>query len=106
MTLPPKYLGGVDGRSTWMRRLRDLIGLHTDALGGEKSLSEGEKAIIRKIAVLQVETERLELQFAMNAGSTASELDLYQRTSNSLRRLLEALGLARVVKRRGVRQSR
>jgi hypothetical protein len=33
-------LPGVDGRSTWVRRLRDLIGLYLSDVGGDARLSE------------------------------------------------------------------
>jgi hypothetical protein len=53
-------LAGVDGRSTWARRLRDLIELHTNDLGGEANISEAEKAIVRRASVLICELERME----------------------------------------------
>jgi hypothetical protein len=88
-------LPGVDGRSTWVRRLRDLMALHLSDLGGEQAVSEAEKSIVRRAATLTVELERLELRFATAGEATTADLDLYQRTSNSLRRLLEAVGLER-----------
>jgi hypothetical protein len=91
-------LPGVDGRSTWVRRLRDLINLHTTDLGGEAQVSVAEAAIIRRAATLIVELERLELRFATAGGAEAPDLELYQRVSNSLRRLLETIGLKRVAK--------
>jgi len=45
-----------------------------------------------------VELERLELKFARAGEATTADLDLYQRTSNSLRRLLESVGLQRRMK--------
>jgi len=41
-------LPGVDGRSTWVRRLRDLIALHLSALGGDEAVSEAERSIVRR----------------------------------------------------------
>jgi len=75
-------------------------------LGGAEALTEGERAIVRRVATLQTEAERLELTFATNGGATAQELDLYSRVSGNLRRLLESLGLARTVKARGMRAGR
>jgi hypothetical protein len=93
-------LPGVDGRSTWVRRLKDLIALHEADLGGADRASEAERSIIRRAATLTVELERLELRFAQadmsGQSATPADLDLYQRTANSLRRLLEAVGLKRV----------
>ncbi len=88
-------LAGVDGRSTWVRRLRDLIALHLSDLGGEDAVSEAERSIVRRIATLTVELERMESVFAIAGEALPDQIDLYQRTANSLRRLLEAVGLER-----------
>jgi hypothetical protein len=91
-------LPGIDGRSTWSRRLRDLISLHLSDLGGEDSVSEAEKSIVRRAATLTVELERLEQAFALAGEAEPAQIDLYQRTANSLRRLLESVGLERRAK--------
>jgi hypothetical protein len=78
-----------------MRRLRDVIQLHFADMGHEDSISEAEKSIIRRCATLTVELERLELVFALSDGAKPEQIDLYQRTANSLRRMLEAVGLER-----------
>jgi len=88
-------LPGVDGRSTWVRRLRDLMGLHLADLGGEDATSEAERSIIRRAATLTVELERLELRFARAGEASPEEIDLYQRTASTIRRLHEAVGLQR-----------
>jgi hypothetical protein len=88
-------LPGVDGRSTWVRRLRDLIGLHLADLGGEDAVSEAERSIVRRIATLTVELERMEAGFAVAGEAEPQQIDLYQRTANSLRRLLESIGIER-----------
>jgi hypothetical protein len=88
-------LPGVDGRSTWVRRLRDLMALHLSDLGGPDHVSEAERSIIRRAATLTVELERLELRFATADGASPFDLELYQRTANSLRRLLESIGIQR-----------
>src|ERR1035437_6070752 len=88
-------LPGVDGRSTWARRLRDLIALHLSDLGGDDAVSEAERSIIRRVAALTVELERMEAVFAVAGEASPEQIDLYQRTANSLRRLLEAVGLHR-----------
>lgn len=92
------FNGDVDGRSSWARRLRDLIAEHCTDLGGPENLSAAERSILRRAATLEVELELLEERFA-NAGSAeASDLDLYQRTAGNLRRLLETVGLERRAK--------
>jgi hypothetical protein len=44
---------------------------------------------------LTVELERMEGGFALAGEALPGQIDLYQRTANSLRRLLEAIGLER-----------
>jgi hypothetical protein len=88
-------LAGVDGRSTWVRRLRDLIGIHLSDLGGNDAVSEAERSIVRRAATLTVELERLEAAFAEAGEAQPDQLDLYQRTAGNLRRLLESVGLER-----------
>ena len=86
----------VDHRSSWMRRFRDLLHAHQNDMGGDDGLSEGQRAIIRRAAMLELQLELLETKFAENNGAaTTHELESYQRASNSLRRLLESLGLHR-----------
>jgi hypothetical protein len=84
-----------DNRGRWVRRAKDLIALHLSDLGGEDNTSSAERSIVRRVAVLTVELEALEREFATAGQATPEKLELYQRTANSLRRLLEAVGLQR-----------
>jgi len=88
-------LPGVDGRSTWVRRCRDVIALHLSDMGGESNTSAAERSLIRRIAVLTTELEMLEQRFAAVGMATAIDLDLYVRGAGHLRRLLESIGLQR-----------
>jgi hypothetical protein len=88
-------LVGVDGRSTWVRRCKDVIALHLSDLGGSDNCSEAERSIIRRCAVITTELERLELKFAKAGEASDSDLDLYQRTAGNLRRLFDAIGIKR-----------
>ena len=88
-------LPGVDGRSTWVRRCRDLINAHVSDLGGEDMCSEAERSLVRRAATITTELERMEKVFALAGQASAEDLDLYQRTAGSLRRLLESVGLRR-----------
>jgi hypothetical protein len=85
----------VDGRSATMRRLRDIIHTHTADLGGTDTLSEGQRAILRRAALLQLQLEMMEQKFAQREDNSATgkEIEVYQRASDALRRLLESLGL-------------
>ena len=89
MTNGSAVMAGVDGRSTWARRMRDLIRLHLSDLGGEDAVSEAERSIVRRCAALTVELERMGSDFALAGKAQPDQLELYQRTANSLRRLLE-----------------
>jgi len=71
------------------------MALHIDDLGGDDQVSESERAIVRRAATIIVALERMEFGFATEGDATPQELDLYQRLSNSLRRLLESVGLKR-----------
>ena len=88
------FAQGGDNRSAWARRLRDVLELHVSDLGGSDAISEAEKSIARRASVLTVELERIEAAFAEGKGEPGT-LDLYQRTTNTLRRTLEAVGLER-----------
>jgi hypothetical protein len=88
-------LPGIDGRSAWVRRCKDLISAHLSDLGGSDNTSAAERSIIRRASVLTVELERMEAQFASAGKADPETLDLYARTSGNLRRLLEAVGLQR-----------
>jgi hypothetical protein len=91
-------LPDIDGRSPWIRRCKDIIAAHISDLGGEDNVSEAERSIIRRAAVLTTELERLEVEFAQAGAADRLDLDLYQRTAGNLRRLLEAVGLQRRAK--------
>lgn len=88
-------LPGVDQRSVWVRRAKDLIREHIADLGGFDNCSAAERSIIRRASVLTIELERLEVKFARAGEASADDLDLYQRTAGNLRRLLESVGLQR-----------
>jgi hypothetical protein len=85
-------LPGIDGRSAWVRRCKDVISSH---LSDIPAPTAAERSIIRRASVLTVELERLEAQFAVAGEADPDTLDLYGRTSGNLRRLLEAVGISR-----------
>jgi hypothetical protein len=89
---------GVDGRSAWVRRCKDVIASHVSDLGGVDNCSAAEQSIVRRAAVLPTELEQLEVRFATAGQADAGDLEIYQRCANSLRRLLEAVGLQRRAK--------
>jgi hypothetical protein len=89
----------VDGRSVWMRRLKDLIRAHVNQLGGPTNLTHAEEVLVRRAAMLTLQCEILERKFAQHGGEAPrSYLDLYGKTSKTLHRLLAATGLQRRAK--------
>jgi hypothetical protein len=52
-------LPGVDGRSAWMRRCKDIIAAHVSDLGGEDNISAAERSIIRRASVMTVELDEI-----------------------------------------------
>jgi hypothetical protein len=91
-----QLLPNVDGRTLWVRRFKDLRALHLSDLGGEENASAAEQSLVRRAAALTVELERLEVKFASSADQAdPKDLELYQRGMNTLRRVLESLGLQR-----------
>jgi hypothetical protein len=91
-------LPGVDGRSAWVRRCKDVITAHISDLGGTDNCSAAERSIVRRASVMTVELERLEAKFAKAGEADFNELDQYARVSANLRRLLESVGLQRRAK--------
>jgi hypothetical protein len=94
MTNGRHVLNGVDHRSAWMRRLRDLIEEHEVDLGGADYISASERRLVRRAAMMTIQLEMMDLRFAQRDADT-EQLEIYQRMTNSLRRCLEALGLRR-----------
>ena len=88
-------LPGVDGRSPWVKRARDLIAAQ---LSDKPDPSTAEMAIIRRAAVLVVELEIMEAKFASANGADDEALERYARIASSMRRLFESVGLGRRAK--------
>jgi hypothetical protein len=86
---------GVDGRSVWIRRAKEIIADALSDLGGEANTSAAERSLVRRAATISVELERLEAKFATAGEADPADLDLYQKLANTLRRLLGAIGLQR-----------
>lgn len=79
-----------------MRRLRDLVVAHESDLGGEELISEGERRLVRRAAMLTLQLELMDQRWAANDGAaTSQELEVYQLTTGALRRVLESVGLKR-----------
>ena len=60
ITNDPLMLRGVDGRSVIARRYRDVAIALADDLGGQKTLNELTKILLRQAAALTVQVEYLQ----------------------------------------------
>lgn len=83
-------LEGVDNRSALGRRYRDLCMSFADDLGGADSLTEPQRALVRQLAAVTVESEKL--QSAIVRGETVDHEGLV-RLTNLHARLLRQLGV-------------
>lgn len=88
-----KLLPLTDGRSASARRFKDLIDDISADLGGRDMLSEGQRQLVRRVAMLSAESERQEAQWAR--GETEFDIGSYATLVNALRRTLESIGLER-----------
>jgi len=84
-----------DARGAWPRRFRDLCEAHAADLGGLSHLSEAQKSLIRRVATIETQLEKLE--GALSEGKPV-DLDAYGRAAGQLRRLLETLGMKRIAR--------
>jgi hypothetical protein len=83
----------VDGRSATARRFKDLVEDIAADLGGNDRLSEGQRQLIRRAAMLSAESERMEALAAR--GEAGFDIDLYGMLCDRLGRLFGRLGLER-----------
>lgn len=85
----------IDGRSPAARRFKDIIAGVSSDLGGHDHLSEVQRQLVRRFAVLSLQCELTEA--ALVAGD-AVDVDLLSRLSGTMNRLASTLGLHRVAK--------
>ena len=83
-----------DARLKVSRRFRDVLASIATDLGGADRLSEGQKQIARRCAMLSVECEIMES--AAVAGQPF-DLDVYGQLTDRLGRAFQRLGLKRVM---------
>jgi hypothetical protein len=94
------FVIGTDQRGPWIRRCKDIAAAHLSDLAlDDAAISEAQRSLVRRIAVLTTQLEMLESKFAAaNGEASAQNLDLYVRASGVHRRLLQTLGLERRAK--------
>src|SRR5260221_12582124 len=86
------YLDGIDGRTAEARRFRDVLGQIISDLGGADLLSEGQRQLARRCALLSVELEKFE---ARGVRGEEIDLELFGTLTDRLGRTLQRLGLRR-----------
>src|ERR1700757_1148772 len=101
-----KLLPMTDGRSATARRFRDLYEDICADLGGMDLLSEGQKQLARRAAMLSAEAERLEALAARNERPSREnwkedlankfDVDTYGQLCDRLGRVFRRLGLERI----------
>jgi hypothetical protein len=95
-----KLLPLTDGRSATARRFRDLIEDISGDLGGADLLSAGQRQMVRRVALLSAESERLEALWSRELeGEPVDQpfdVDRYTVLTNALGRAFDRIGLARV----------
>jgi len=91
-----KLLPLTDGRSATSRRFKDLVEDIAADLGGKALLSEGQRQLIRRAAMLSAECERQEALAAR--GEAEFNCELYGTMCDRLGRLFGRLGLQRVAR--------
>ena len=84
------FVDGLDGRSALARRYRDLVATFTSDMGGDPS--ESQKQLIRRAASLSVWCEAVEVKLA---NGEEVEIGSLTTAANSLRRILQDIGLER-----------
>jgi hypothetical protein len=88
-------LPGLDQRGAIARRARDIMANFISALGGEDALTEMQMQLVRRATRMAIKCEVMESK--ANAGLDIDD-DLHGRISDRLRRVLQTLGLHRVMK--------
>lgn len=87
------FLEDVDQRSAEARRFRDILGEIVGDLGGPDHLSEGQRQLARRCALLSTECEKLEAQ---SVAGKDIDLDTFGQLTDRLGRAFQRLGLRRV----------
>ena len=85
----------VDGRSKEARRFRDVLAEIASDLGGLDQLSEGQKQLARRCALMAVECEKLE---AKSISGETIDLEGYGKLCDRIGRAFQRLGMKRIAK--------
>jgi len=86
------FTGDVDGRTAAAKRFRDVLAEIVSDLGGADLLSEGQRQLARRAAMMSVEAERQEAE-AVAGGKL--DPDSFGALADRLGRVFNRLGLKR-----------
>ena len=89
------HLGFVDGRTEAARRFRDVLAEIASDLGGSEGLSEAQRQLARRAAMMSVQCETLE---AKSIAGLEIDLDLYGALSDRIGRAFTRLGIKRAAR--------
>ena len=95
VTSGSKLLPLTDARSATATRFRDLFDHICGDLGGIDQLSERQRQLVRRAAMLSAESERME---AMAVRGEEFDADLYGTMCDRLGRVFGRIGLKRVAR--------
>ena len=89
----PSQGGILDGRTRRARRRRELIAAYTNALGGDRALTEGQRVDIRKAAELVALAEDCRALAMQQGPGSPGALSALVRLESSSTRAVRALRL-------------
>src|SRR5258708_22426450 len=89
----PSQGGILDGRTRRARRRRELIATYSNALGGDRALTDGQRVDIRKAAELVALAEDCRALAMQEGPGGAGAISALVRLESSSTRAVKALGL-------------
>lgn len=89
------FVGAVDQRSAEARRFRDVLAEIVSDLGGTEGLSEGQRQLARRAAMMSIQCEVME---GKAIAGEPIDLDAFGQLSDRIGRAFNRLGLKRVAK--------
>jgi hypothetical protein len=87
------FVEPTDRRTAISRRFRDILSAIVADLGGADRLSEGQRQLARRVALMSMQCENME---ARSVGGAEIDLDMYGQLSDRIGRACQRLGLKRV----------
>lgn len=83
----------IDGRSASSRRFRDVLGAIVGDLGGSDRLSEAQRQLARRVALMSIQCEAMEER---SIAGQEIDIDLYGTLTDRIGRAAQRIGLRRV----------